>query len=126
MLQLALTVIGIAAPCVIIGGSLGLLIFRFATRDHPLRTTGDDDAHVVTRVNDHYYRCEKCGKAGSERWANLHQFPRPSDLKTTALTCDCGAEYEIRSDTPKWSAPWIVCGDCFLTDGGHAAAERTT
>ena len=31
--------------------------------------------HVVTRVNDHYYVCEVCGQAGSERWAILHQYP---------------------------------------------------
>lgn len=31
--------------------------------------------HIVTRMNDHYYVCEVCGQAGSERWAILHQFP---------------------------------------------------
>ena len=32
------------------------------------------DEHVVVRVSDHYYVCEKCGQAGSERWAIIHQF----------------------------------------------------
>jgi hypothetical protein len=32
------------------------------------------------------------------------------------LTCDCGKQYEIRDDTPKWSAAWLVCPDCYLTD----------
>lgn len=34
----------------------------------------DDDEHVVLRVNDYYYVCEKCGQAGSQRWASIHQF----------------------------------------------------
>lgn len=34
--------------------------------------------HVVTRINDHYYVCDECGAAGSERWAILHQFPARS------------------------------------------------
>jgi hypothetical protein len=31
--------------------------------------------HVVTRINDYYYVCDKCGDTGSERWAILHQYP---------------------------------------------------
>lgn len=31
--------------------------------------------HVVTRINDGWYVCDKCGAAGSERWAILHQWP---------------------------------------------------
>jgi hypothetical protein len=37
------------------------------------------DEHVVTRVSDHYYVCDQCGQAGSERWAILHQFPSPTE-----------------------------------------------
>jgi hypothetical protein len=40
-------------------------------------------------------------------------YPRKDEMK---LTCGCGQEYEIRDDTPKWAAPWIVCPDCFLAD----------
>jgi hypothetical protein len=36
--------------------------------------------HVVTRINDHYYVCDECGKAGNERWAILHQFPTGARL----------------------------------------------
>ena len=31
--------------------------------------------HVVTRINDGWYVCDVCGQTGSERWADLHQFP---------------------------------------------------
>lgn len=31
--------------------------------------------HVVVRVNDGWYVCERCGQTGSERWAILHQWP---------------------------------------------------
>ena len=35
------------------------------------------DEHIVTRLNDYYYRCN-CGQAGSERWATAHQFSFPA------------------------------------------------
>ena len=40
------------------------------------------------------------------------------------MTCDCGNEYEIRDDTPKWAAPWIMCGECFLNDGDASLAQN--
>lgn len=33
--------------------------------------------HVVSRINDGYYVCDTCGKAGSEQWAIFHQFDDP-------------------------------------------------
>lgn len=53
---------------------------REARRNH-LKWNTPIPEHVVTRVNDHYYVCEVCGKAGSERWAILHQWPLEKGTK---------------------------------------------
>ena len=50
------------------------------------------DEHVVTRINEHYYRCEHCGKAGSERWAITHQFPDAKIVAEGSLTPGAGSE----------------------------------
>lgn len=30
--------------------------------------------HIVVRVNDGWYMCPRCGDAGSQKWADIHQF----------------------------------------------------
>jgi hypothetical protein len=42
------------------------------------------------------------------------------------LKCDCGNEYEIRDDSPKWAAPWIMCGDCFLSEKANQFSHDKT
>lgn len=48
------------------------------TRTVIVRDGADMGIHTVVCVNAHYYVCDRCGIAGSERWAILHQFP-PDD-----------------------------------------------
>jgi hypothetical protein len=55
---------------------------------------GIDVEHVVTRINAHYFVCEACGRAGSERWAILHQF---SNNDWVELTGD-DIRYHLRLD----------------------------
>lgn len=47
------------------------------TRTVIVRDGADMGIHTVACVNDHYYVCDRCGIAGSERWAILHQYPFP-------------------------------------------------
>lgn len=45
--------------------------------------------HVVSRINEHYYKCLECGAAGSERWAILHQFPMTRAKRQLRTLADC-------------------------------------